>query len=155
MSMESSKRDEWCSASDLAQMGVCEGVVVFEGRHGKRKTPVQVAESERGIAAHKAFYEEHLHGASKSPPKRWCFVATLAYGEAALETSLLRRFRDERLRPSSVGRALVRLYYRHSPRLCAACAGRPWAVALLRMAIRPALALAAWSLRRRGRGQST
>ena len=48
-----------------------------------------------------------------------CFVASAAFADEpyALELHILRRFRDERLRPSRWGRRLIGLYYRLSPPL--------------------------------------
>lgn len=48
-----------------------------------------------------------------------CFVADAAFSDQpyAVEPQLLRRFRDERLRKSALGRRLVGLYYRVSPPL--------------------------------------
>lgn len=46
-----------------------------------------------------------------------CFVADAAFADEpyAVELQLLRRFRDEKLRPFSLGRKLIFLYYRWSP----------------------------------------
>jgi hypothetical protein len=53
-----------------------------------------------------------------------CFIATAAYGSYFdPHVKILRDFRDELLIPSSLGRRLVRLYYRYSPRM-ASCVGR-------------------------------
>lgn len=46
------------SASELAQMGVCERLVVFEHRCGKLRTAEQLSAIERGRRAHRRFYRE-------------------------------------------------------------------------------------------------
>lgn len=51
------------SATQLAQMGVCEKLVVFEHRHGKRPTGLQRMALKRGLRAHRQF----LRQASTSP----------------------------------------------------------------------------------------
>ena len=47
-----------------------------------------------------------------------CFVATVIFGERSEEVAVLRKWRDERLSESVVGRALVKAYYRLGP-ICA------------------------------------
>ena len=46
------------SATQLAQMGVCEKLVVFEHRHGKRPSEAQKVAIERGLRAHKRFHRQ-------------------------------------------------------------------------------------------------
>lgn len=46
------------SASQLAQMGVCERLVVFEHRYGKLKTAGKRQAIERGLRAHERFYRD-------------------------------------------------------------------------------------------------
>ena len=46
------------SASELAQMGVCERLVVFEHRYGKRLTVEQQQAIKRGRRAHARFYRD-------------------------------------------------------------------------------------------------
>ena len=46
------------SASELAQMGVCERLMVFEQRHGKRLTLAQRNAIQRGLRAHRRFYRD-------------------------------------------------------------------------------------------------
>lgn len=46
------------SASELAQMGVCERLVVFEHHSGKLRTVEQLSAIKRGHRAHQRFYWE-------------------------------------------------------------------------------------------------
>jgi hypothetical protein len=46
------------SASQLAQMGVCERLVVFEHRYGKLNTVGKRQAIERGLRAHERFYRD-------------------------------------------------------------------------------------------------
>ena len=106
------------SASELAQMGRCEQLVVFEHRHGQRRLPHQEAARRQGLAAHERFEQEGL--AARSAGLRHagrCFVASLRFGES-WQTHALRQFRDKVLRPRGWGRGLIRLYYRGAPRMC-------------------------------------
>ena len=52
------------------------------------------------------------------PPKEGCYIATMAYGDYDHPQVLeLRKFRDEILERSLIGRLLINIYYRFSPRL--------------------------------------
>ena len=104
------------SASDLAQMGRCERLVVFEHLHGRRGTARQRHARARGLVEHEQFYREGLASAQADRKGR-CFIATCVFGEA-WQTEVLRRFRDEALRPSAWGRRVIRLYYRGAPGIC-------------------------------------
>lgn len=46
------------SATQLAQMGVCEKLVVFEDRHGRRPTALQRIALKRGLRAHRQFLRQ-------------------------------------------------------------------------------------------------
>lgn len=53
------------SASELAQIGVCERLVVFEQRYGKSRTMAQRKAIQRGLRAHRRFYRDrHLDTAA-------------------------------------------------------------------------------------------
>ena len=54
------RADTMVSASELAQMGRCEQLVVFEHRHGQRRLPHQVAARRQSLAAHGRFEQEDL-----------------------------------------------------------------------------------------------
>jgi hypothetical protein len=122
------------SASELAQMGRCEQLVVFEHRQGQRRLPHQESARRRGLEAHKRFEQEGLTGR--------CFVAGVLFGEA-WQTQVLRQFRDEVLRPRGWGRGLIRLYYRGAPRVCVVLERWP----VLRRPIRALLGIIAAGLR--------
>ncbi len=62
----------------------------------------------------------YTHTTTSGTPARTkdnCFIATAVYGRDALETNVLRAWRDRGLMPSLLGRTLVRCYYELSPRL--------------------------------------
>jgi hypothetical protein len=48
-----------------------------------------------------------------------CFIATAVFPQNAPELTILRRYRDEVLRPTPFGRRAIWIYYRLSPRLAA------------------------------------
>ena len=121
------------SASELAQMGVCERLVVFEHHHGNHPTQSQRIAIERGLRAHERFYR----GAQASPRGAGpCFIATLLYGEGS-ETQVLRRFRDQVMRQWRAGRWLISVYYDTAPSICKLVAR--WSVGRIvaRMMLRP------------------
>jgi hypothetical protein len=132
------------SASALSQMGVCERLVVFEHREGKRPSPAQKAALRRGVRAHRSFASD---GSSDGiSDARWvgrCFIATYVFGEAP-ETQVLRRFRDRVLRPRAAGRRLILVYYRLAPAVCRAM--RRWPLA--RVAASWVLKPVVWLVRR-------
>jgi hypothetical protein len=65
----------------------------------------------------RAISENH-ETADPSKKMRSCYIATAVYGDAdAPEVDRLRRFRDEVLNGSRIGRRLCRIYYRFSPRM--------------------------------------
>ena len=127
------------SASELAQMGVCERLVVFEHRHGKRSSTEQRAAIRRGLRAHEQFYRD---GRDAQTFRRRCFIATTVFGEGP-ETEVLREYRDRVLRPHPMGRWLIAAYYRHAPRICLALERRGWARSMLRIVLCPVVGAAA------------
>ena len=105
------------SASDLAQMGRCERLVVFEHLHGSRRTVRQQRARERGLVEHERFYREGLAASAQAVRKGRCFIATCVFGEA-WQTQVLRQFRDVALRPNAWGRRVIWFYYRVAPGIC-------------------------------------
>ena len=142
--------DRSVSASELAQMGRCEKLVVFEHLHGSRRTDSQQRDRKRGLLAHRQFEQEGLDSMSVGVRSRgrW-FIATCVFGEG-WQTQVMRQFRDTVWRPKPWRRWLIKLYYGMAPGICAAL--RRWPV--LQKPVRAALGLIAegsrWWLRRRG-----
>lgn len=70
-----------------------------------------------------------------APPKsEGCYVATAVYGSYDCpEVWTLRRFRDDILRPTTAGRAFIKLYYRVSPTLVKWVGNTRWFNALCRL----------------------
>jgi hypothetical protein len=148
-----SRGANYVSASDLAQMGVCERRMVLAARLGDRRTAHQLAAAARGTRAHRRFFREALRrnaGVETSEPKGPCFIATAVYGQGH-ETEVLRSFRDRVLRPCRTGRWLIGVYYRLSPALAHWLVLHPLAAAAVGVALRPVVASALWWVNKAGR----
>lgn len=68
------------SASELAQMGVCERLVVFENRYGKRRTVLQQRAIQRGLRAHLRFYHRHFDASADGRTAITTRIASVVYG---------------------------------------------------------------------------
>jgi hypothetical protein len=74
-----------------------------------------------------------------------CFIATAAYQDGhAAPVMMLRRFRDQILSKTSLGRKFIEKYYRYSPALAEWAWDKPWARSLALRALAP-LQLLAWT----------
>ncbi len=76
----------------------------------------------------------------------FCFLATAAYDDPkSPELAILRRWRDEHLSKTRLGRLLIWTYYQLSPPLADAIADRAWARSLTRALLAPVVgALSFW-----------
>jgi hypothetical protein len=148
MRRKSRKKDtKAVSASALAQMGVCERLVVFEHRNGTRRTASQRAAIRRGLQAHEQFFRD---GHRMSGKRRLCYIATLTFGEGP-EVVALRVLRDWVLAENAGGRWLIRMYYRTAPTVCSVLVRFPRLQPIVRMFLRPIAWIAARVLRGRKR----
>lgn len=98
------------SATELAKMGKCERQVYLDYHYGEDKS-LTAAYIQKGNHEHEEF-NRRLSGQDKR-----CFIATAAFGADAIETTILRQFRDEQLMPHCAGRIFVTCYYYISPYL--------------------------------------
>ena len=128
------------SASELAQMGVCEKRMRFEATLGKRRTSTQDQDSERGITRHGRFHQDAVRrgpGVQTSEPQpSRCFVATVVFGESP-ETRTLREFRDTVLQRHWMGRAVIAVYYAVGPTIAAFLAAGRRRQGIVRILLRP------------------
>lgn len=77
---------------------------------------IKKAEAFARQAKNPSAFKAFLKNASNERPR--CFVATSAFeSPLSTEVQLLRFFRDEKLKSFSIGRFLIRKYYKHSPRI--------------------------------------
>lgn len=102
------------SASALSQMGVCERLVVFEHRAGKRLTTRQKAALRRGLQAHQRFAAE---GLPEAPRNRRCSFAAQGFSEGRM-AQVLRCCRDRVFRCAPARRRLIPSHYRWATPAC-------------------------------------
>lgn len=121
-------------------MGVCEKRMLFEATLGKRRTPTQDRDSERGITRHGRFHRDAVRqgpGVQTSEPQpSRCFVATVVFGESP-ETRTLREFRDTVLRRHWTGRAAIAVYYAVGPAIASFLAAGRRRQAIVRAILAP------------------
>ena len=122
------------SVSQLAQVERCEQQMVFDRAFGRARSQAYEAKGRAGLAEHSR-YEAAVAGGAK-PRATPCFVASAVFGQEAFETAELRRWRNERLRRSASGRAVIALYERCSPPLARWLATRPRLARLVARALR-------------------
>lgn len=98
-----SSEDESVSASELAQMGVCERMVWFDHLYGRRFTPQRRMAAARGQRLHQHFYEQGI----RQKQGTRCCVAAHVFGDPSPEVAALRKYRDEVLRSTRYGQVLI------------------------------------------------
>lgn len=104
------------SISDLAEMGFCERKAYLKATVGDVDTPESARRRRAGASHHQEFDRQvqRHHNTPRSRDSR-CFIATAVYGLNDVRTEELRRFRDESLAASKVGRVVISVYYAVSP----------------------------------------
>lgn len=107
-------RTKSISATKLSELAICQKMVALSQQHGEpAATPERQAKLDLGTVIHERT-ETAVHARQRPSP---CFVATVVYGTGHPNTKTLRAYRDQVLRITPVGRALVAIYYRLSPAL--------------------------------------
>lgn len=96
----------------------------------------EVYESPRVLAAVRSKAERRGTSSTNSNSSGGCFIATAVYGSYdAPQVKVLRRFRDDKLLTTSLGRLLVNIYYRVSPAIAARLHELPTVTHLARKAL--------------------
>lgn len=139
------RRDE-VTAKELAEMGFCEKRVQLAHLYGDHVTPEQQEARLRGREAHQRYL---VDGMASSGDRR-CFVATCVFGPDAVETHVLRAYRDTLLLRRWWGRWVVTVYYRVAPSICRVLMWSPMATAGLRRFLRIVVVACGRSQRTRG-----
>jgi hypothetical protein len=136
---------EECTGTLLAELGARNATAdayLDEAREAlkeiKRRSPDDARLKEAVLELRKV----ELLASKDRPRGRLCFIATAAFGGPfAVEVETLRRFRDEVLARSALGRLLTQVYATLSPPLAAALAHTARGRAVVRWLLRPVAAL--------------
>lgn len=100
--------------TDIVGTLYCEQKVVYDQALGDA-SPLEIrVKAVAGTIQHLRFQVE---GQTQQVMDRRCYIASHVYGEDAPETESLRRWRDEVLRTTLLGRLTIAIYYRTSPAL--------------------------------------
>ena len=103
------------SASELAQMGRCEKLVLFEHLLGNRRTVVQQQARTRGRVEHAMFYREGLMAFAQFDRTKRRFIDSGVFG-GSWQIGVLRR--RMALCPENWGRRVIWLGYRVVHGIC-------------------------------------
>lgn len=114
---------------------------------GKKKPVSQIAGKCcicKQIVCHSCATEANacIYCPQHAPKRRRCFIATAAYGTPfAKEINVLRKFRDNNLQQSSIGRSFIDFYYLVSPPIAKFISPRPWLRRFVRSILNPLVTL--------------
>lgn len=123
---------KYVAASELGVAAKCPSALAHKYCGSKVSYESQQRMS-AGNEAHDQFNQQ-LKADTQDPR---CFVASMLYGQNAIETNLLREFRDRNLMTSRLGRLIVSFYYRYSPKLVAISLCHPCVQKLAYFAVSP------------------
>lgn len=112
------------AVTQLINITKCENQTVLNTIY-KPKLDKEIKERQKmGIKDHKKFENMNnkysgdtarvVNEMNKTNDKR-CYVATAVFGAYSPETLILRKWRDEKLKPILIGRLFIKIYYKLSP----------------------------------------
>lgn len=100
--------DQPLSATELAEMGLCEKRVQLRHRLGVRQLKEQEARTAHGLREHRRYFEEGAAATRSAGFGGRCLIVSRIFGDTAWQTNALRRSRDGVLLTKSWGRQVVR-----------------------------------------------
>jgi len=122
------RKKHYHSISDIVAAVYCEQRLIFDRDLGDASPlPIRKKATE-GTLEHQRFAME---GQRTAIDKR-CFIASSIYGIDSIEAVTLRRWRDDVLLQSKMGRMFVYCYYRLSPYMVSVMAHQDWLASLAR-----------------------
>jgi hypothetical protein len=102
------------SASEIAEVAFCPRSLYLR-KQGVERSRVANERLSKGTELHRLAASDHVK--YKRQSNNNCYVATYLYGSEHEITNLLRKYRDQRLLNSFIGKIFVKSYYRISPLL--------------------------------------
>lgn len=130
------------AVTQLVNMTKCENQTLLNTIYKPKLANDVKQRQKEGISDHKKFEKLNnkyannsqrvLSEMNKSSDRR-CYVATAIFGNTSPETTVLRKWRDEKLSQYYAGRVFIRVYYKLSPFLLRAMPSctKPMAKAIL------------------------
>lgn len=86
--------------------------------------------------------DDKIYCPQHAPKRTRCFIATVAYGTpSAAEINVLRKFRDNNLKQSTIGRSFIDFYYLVSPPIAKFISPRPWLRRFVQSILNPLVTL--------------
>ncbi len=134
-----SRKKRYHSISDIISAVYCEQKLMFDRRLGDASLDFVRRRAVEGVIEHRRFeIEEKIRVLQNKPGQqidKRCFIASSIYGIDSLEAVTLRKWRDDVLLQSVMGRMFVNWYYWFSPLMVSTMAHHTWLVSLVRVGL--------------------
>ncbi|WP_235998617.1 CFI-box-CTERM domain-containing protein [Cysteiniphilum marinum] len=109
-----SSKDVWVTASEIGEVTFCP-MSFYLKKQGVKRSQEANDRLAKGTQMHKLAASDNVRYSGQRNNN--CYIATYLYGTDHEITNLLRDYRDNKLLKTSIGSAIVNLYYKTSPLL--------------------------------------
>jgi len=134
-----SKKKRYHSISDIVSAVYCEQKLMFDRQLGDTSPDFVRRRAVEGVIEHRRFeIEQKIRVLQNKPGElidKRCFIASSIYGINSLEAVTLRKWRDEVLLQSVIGKMFVNWYYWFSPLMVSMMAHHTWLTSLIRVGL--------------------